>query len=1511
MKNIRLMIFALLCAVAQWAWAQSLTVVTTEDQLRSAVEIDNANIKLGASISLTQIVSIENNRTITIDLNDFTLDRGCTSRGSQVLVVRTGSTLNLSGGTLTGGWGGNGGALDIEAGAAVNLSNVIVTGNHADDRGGGIGNHGTLTMTGGSITNNTSNDSTDPKGGGGIFNYTGATATLTNVTISGNEAKHYGGGGICNFGTLTLDGGTITDNTAGSQGGGIWQEGTLNIQGAVTITGNKHSNLADNVYLKNGSVINVTGSLEGSSIGITMENITGTFTNGYSTYSSGIAPSALFTADNDVFYDVTLSENEACISQGALIYPVTTEAQLRSAIEMDNANIKLGANISLTQIVGIENNRTITIDLNNYTLDRGCTARDGQAIVVQQGSMLRLSNGTVARGWGGAGGGIQNYGITDLVNVTLRDNVGDDRGGGICNYGTLTMLGGAIRDNTTRDNTSLYYHGFPTDPDYPGGGGIYNHDSGTVTLKDVTITGNKDTGFSGGGICNNGVMMIDGCTITGNKARKLGGGIWNNGTLNIKGANTITGNTASSGMVNNLYLTSGRVVNVTGSLAISSIGVSLHDVNGTFTSDYDSYNSGIDPATVFSADLSAIVTVSYNTDNEAQLESTLPDGSIYYIERSWDDDNKVVKSEVKVLAQGEYDELTSSDGEKTIGAGFHVVKGNISVDGGINVSIDELDNTSHLILCDGAKLTTPYVTVKNSEAYGKFHIYGQMGDTGEITNSYHSADGYPGVGSMGYRCTINIHGGKFKLDGGSNAAAIGGGENSCGGTLNIYGGEIDADGGSNSAGIGGSNGTFCNDINIYGGRMYSYSGPDGAGIGGGYNGYGSGIITIYGGLIWAGGSDGAGIGGGDSAPGGTIIINGGDIYATGCPTYDSSTFPVTDENGAGIGGGVEGATGDITINGGHVQAFGGTKGAGIGSGEDCDSGSGTITINGGYVEAHGGDEGAGIGGGQNASGCTVVLNGGTVIAKAGEDATGYRAIGPGYGNSNYGSLTFDPGMMVCSVDGTEIHLANYRLDYCWYRTQARIEPCTHQGASYHDNGHSVHVDCTHCYMNDFPYTFNVNGSWNDGNNWFEGLKPHNGNDVVVKAQATIPADYCANVGDITIDGGTITIAEGGQLIHKNNGVTATVQKNISQYTVDSGAGITDGWYFITSPVTTSYTPDVTMLSNDFDLYRLNNTIWENWKQTGDHNHFNLENSRGYLYANSEDVTLEFTGTVLPSANSKNVSVDAGFNLIGNPLLHNVYADRVYYKMNDERTGIIAVENYQEKPITPCTGIIVNADASGTVTFTKEAPALANDNGSMQITLSKVKNERASTGSATVIDNAIVSFNAGTTLPKLRFSDNAEIYIPQEGDDYAIAYSDRTGEMPLHFKAQETGQYTVSFECDDLNGIKLIDKFENVTIDLGIENSYTFTASAADSRDRFVLVFSSTGIETGSEAEVFAYQSGSDIIVTGEGELQVFDMMGRMIYTRYLNGVGTHRVCPSQYGVYILKLNEKTQKIVIQ
>ena len=82
-------------------------------------------------------------------------------------------------------------------------------------------------------------------------------------------------------------------------------------------------------------------------------------------------------------------------------------------------------------------------------------------------------------------------------------------------------------------------------------------------------------------------------------------------------------------------------------------------------------------------------------------------------------------------------------------------------------------------------------------------------------------------------------------------------------------------------------------------------------------------------------------------------------------------------------------------------------------------------------------------------------------------------------------------------------------------------------------------------------------------------------------------------------------------------------------------------------------------------------------------------------------------------------------------------------------------------------------------------------------------------------------------------------------------------------------------------------------------------STADRKDRFTLVF--TQVETGS---VFAYQSGNDIIVSGEGELQVFDVMGRLVMNQHINGVQTVEK-PSQTGVYIFKLNDKTQKIMVQ
>lgn len=112
------------------------------------------------------------------------------------------------------------------------------------------------------------------------------------------------------------------------------------------------------------------------------------------------------------------------------------------------------------------------------------------------------------------------------------------------------------------------------------------------------------------------------------------------------------------------------------------------------------------------------------------------------------------------------------------------------------------------------------------------------------------------------------------------------------------------------------------------------------------------------------------------------------------------------------------------------------------------SNGGTVTITGGYVYAKGGWEyGAGIGGGQDGKGANVTITGGTVVAQGGEDKTGRRAIGPGTGSDDYGSLTLGDNMMVSSERMANV---DERKNMCWYRTRVRVEPCTHPGHTAED-----------------------------------------------------------------------------------------------------------------------------------------------------------------------------------------------------------------------------------------------------------------------------------------------------------------------------------------------------------------------------------------------------------------------------------------------------------------------------
>ena len=436
---------------------------------------------------------------------------------------------------------------------------------------------------------------------------------------------------------------------------------------------------------------------------------------------------------------------------------VSTEDLLNKAIT-DGANIQLTADIQLSSYLNIEG-KTVTIDLNGHKLYRWVAEYNsaGHVIYVHGGSNLTLTStaekkGMIQGGMANNGGAINiPHGNTvSATNVNFHSNSALVHGGAIWNSGTFTATNCTFTENSCTDVGAIY-NAVQTDNNV-----TY---AGKATLTNCTISGNWGT--TGAGALANAlgatVMTIDGCTIQDNTSGSRGAGIWNGGTLNMKGAVTVKDNKDVGGVVTNVFLKSGKVITVTGSLAGSKIGVDLEDLTGTFTSGYSNYNSGVAPNTIFTIDRSSILALEQD-GGEVRLISFNPN-PLSYIERSWDDTNKKVVITEKALkrqindedtpAEGDYKEVTSAptdNPEQWLGMGGYstTVPEYYVVQGDVNRETIVVQGTNvHLILCDGATLTL--TGGLKLEGDNKLYIHSQSyGDNmGRliVTNKYDSAAG--------------------------------------------------------------------------------------------------------------------------------------------------------------------------------------------------------------------------------------------------------------------------------------------------------------------------------------------------------------------------------------------------------------------------------------------------------------------------------------------------------------------------------------------------------------------------------------------------------------------------------------------------------------------------------------------------------------------------------------------------------------------------------------------------
>ena len=333
-------------------------------------------------------------------------------------------------------------------------------------------------------------------------------------------------------------------------------------------------------------------------------------------------------------------------------------------------------------------------------------------------------------------------------------------------------------------------------------------------------------------------------------------------------------------------------------------------------------------------------------------------------------------------------------------------------------------------------------------------------------------------------------------------------------------------------------------------------------------------------------------------------------------------------------------------------------------------------------------------------------------------------------------------------------------------------------------------------------------------------------------------------------------------------------------------------------------------ADGYDLYTFNGAAdleWINMKPSPDV----ANDGTGYLYANSADVTLGFAGKIIP-AGSTDINLKyadkefGGFNLIGNPFACNAYANgKSFYKIAGTELSVSA------GTVAPCEGIFVQATAAAqAVTLTTEAPAAAPS--ALNITVSQNRGE--------AIDRAIVRFDDANDLQKFMLNPaHTNIRLAKNGKEFAALSSDAEGEIPVSFKAEKNGSYTISVDAENVeaNYLHLIDNMTGADVDLLSTPSYTFNASTSDYTCRFKLVFNVT-MDVANDGNdgmgsSFAYISNGEIIISNEGRatLQVIDAMGRIIRNQQIEGEARISTQGLTAGVYVLSLNGMTQKIVVR
>ena len=840
MKKTIVMTIALLCAspFVGWgagAWAQ--TSVNSESSLRNAITNGVENIQLTANIQLENYLNI-NGKTVTIDLNGHSLSRNLSEYASNGhifwvhandnnigghLTIKDSSTDkkgSIEGGNATNGGGINvwpdcsltvnditfknnhagqsGGAIFVRENATANISNASFTGNSAGDHGGAIWNRGTVRATNCSFENNSANDV------GALYNavltennvtYAG-TATLTGCTFTGNSSTT-GAGALANaLGNteMTIKNCTITDNSAGGHGGGIWNGGTLTVDGSTFE--NNTANDVGGIY----NAVSTDGTIAGTA------TLTGcTLKDNSSTSGAGALANAVGATVMNI-ENCTIQDNKAGSRGGGIWNGGTLNVKGKVIVTDNKKSGDIDSNVFL------KSGKVITLTGELTTLSEDPT--DDSHIGVE---MESASGGTFTSGYSTYYNGIAP-GVFFTADLSIIATLGLDNNKEAC----MTVASSVYYVERTWDETDNIV--FSTMEKLTGSMIAYADEPDEGDYKEVTNPpADKPKEWFGMGGYNDNVAEY--YVVSENVERE---------TIVVQGSNV------------HLILCDGTTLTLTGGLKLegeNKLYIHSQSYGGNMgrlivTNEYESaagIGSAWDRVNGELIEKKAGELVIYG--GHIEVTGGKYGAGIGSCQRRPHKHDDICN---RVTVYGGYVEATG--GEDAAGIGGGAGSNLAAVDAG---TFTLYDGT---VVAQGGNGAAG-VGGGGGHAPTSGDIQGGWGGTvniygGELTAT--GGDYGAGIGSAGFAYTlprnpvtkVNIYNGKVTANGGKNAAGIGSGDGNLppGTDVCIYNGTVIANGGEHGAGIGGGDEGMGGTLKVLDGTVIATGGIGAAGIGGGFQG---------------------------------------------------------------------------------------------------------------------------------------------------------------------------------------------------------------------------------------------------------------------------------------------------------------------------------------------------------------------------------------------------------------------------------------------------------------------------------------------------------------------------------------------------------------------------------------------------------------------------------------------------------------------------------------------------